>query len=130
MTASGSTSPRPPRGQPVPHLLDQLQQLGPAVVGQRLAEHGRQPPDVGAQRLVLALGDDAGVRGERVRRELGPGRLGRDGGGRGVVRHGLLRSPRRRGSSGRSRRWERVVRASSPADGRGCQLRAAPVTRG
>ena len=47
-------------------LLDQLQQLRPAVVGEGLAEHGRQPADVGAQRLVLGLGDDPGRVGDGV----------------------------------------------------------------
>ena len=36
-------------GQPA-HLLHEVQQLGAAVVGQGLAEHGVEPPDVGAQR--------------------------------------------------------------------------------
>ena len=47
-------------------LLDQLQQLRAAVVGEGPAEHGGQPADVGAQRLVLGLGDDAGGGGDRI----------------------------------------------------------------
>ena len=38
------------------HLLHQLQQLRAAVVGERLAEHGGQPADVGAQGVVAVLG--------------------------------------------------------------------------
>ena len=55
-------------------LLDQLQQLRAAVVGEGPAEHGGQPADVGAQRLVLGLGDDAGGGGDRI------GGLGHAGG--------------------------------------------------
>ena len=47
-------------------LLDQLQQLGAAVVGEGPAEHGGQTADVGAQRLVLGFGDDAGGGGDRI----------------------------------------------------------------
>ena len=60
-------------------LLDQLQQLRAAVVGEGPAEHGGQTADVGAQRLVLGFGDDAGGGGDGIG-GLGTqeGRLGHD----------------------------------------------------
>ena len=90
-------------------LLDQLQQLRAAVVGEGPAEHGGQPADVGAQRLVLGLGDDAGGGGDRI------GGL-RDVGGQARLTIGLPRVTA--AWWGHSPRWERPFTFIVPPRGR------------
>ena len=103
-------------GRPGTRWAPLFEQLATAVVGQRPAEHRRQPADVGPQRLVLRLRDDAGSRGDRLG-GAGP-RVGTVAVGRGRAQQSGLAhdggSLEDSGVVGRSLRWERPFTGMVP----------------